>query len=83
MDLKFLDNIQLKSDNNFKSIRFGKNEIYLLKFIQYKERNFSAYVKQLIRNDLEEFICKNNSLSQEEIKNLVRKEIKKILDENK
>lgn len=71
MDLSFLDTVQLKSDNKEKSIKFNDNEEYLLKFIQYKNRAFSSYVKELIRRDLDEFAA--NRLSEEQIKSIARK----------
>lgn len=45
MDLEFLNDVELESTSPIKSIRFAENEMYLIKYIQFKERRFSDYVK--------------------------------------
>lgn len=71
MDLSFLNNVELKSNNKEKSIKFNDNEVYLLKFIEYKNRAFSSYVKELIRKDLDEFIA--NRLSEEQVERIAKR----------
>ena len=71
MDLSFLNNVELRSNNKEKSIKFNDNEVYLLKFIEYKNRAFSSYVKELIRKDLDEYIA--NRLSEEQVERIAKR----------
>lgn len=54
MDLEFLNDVELESTSPIKSIRFAENEMYLIKYIQFKERRFSDYVKELILQESRE-----------------------------
>ena len=71
MDLSFLNNVELRSNNKEKSIKFNDNEVYLLKFIEYKNRAFSSSVKELIRKDLDEFTA--NRLSEEQVERIAKR----------
>lgn len=71
MDLSFLNNVESRSNNKEKSIKFNDNEVYLLKFIEYKNRAFSSYVKELIRKDLDEFTA--NRLSEEQVERIAKR----------
>lgn len=72
MDLRFLEGVELESSNHIKSIRFAENEMYLVKYIQFKERKFSDYVKELILQDLEKYIALNNKLTKDDIIDIVK-----------
>lgn len=73
MDLEFLNDVELESTSPIKSIRFAENEMYLIKYIQFKERRFSDYVKELILQDLEKYIALNNKLTKNDIIEIVKK----------
>lgn len=75
MDLEFLNDVELESTSHIKSIRFAENEMYLIKYIQFKERRFSDYVKELILQDLEKYIALNNKLTKNDIIEIVKKVI--------
>lgn len=75
MDLEFLNDVELESTSSIKSIRFAENEMYLIKYIQFKERRFSDYVKELILQDLEKYIALNNKLTKNDIIGIVKKVI--------
>lgn len=80
MDLKFLDEIELKElegkEEIIKSVRFTKEEFYLLKYLHYKNKRFS-YVKNLIERDLQETIEPAvNNISKKDIKNLIKETLK-------
>lgn len=75
MDLEFLSDVELESTSPIKSIRFAENEMYLIKYIQFKERRFSDYVKELILQDLEKYIALNNKLTKNDIIEIVKKVI--------
>lgn len=75
MDLEFLNDVELESTSPIKSIRFAENEMYLIKYIQFKERRFSDYVKELILQDLEKYIALNNKLTKNDIIGIVKKVI--------
>ena len=75
MDLEFLNDVELESISTIKSIRFAENEMYLIKYIQFKERRFSDYVKELILQDLEKYIALNNKLTKNDIIEIVKKVI--------
>lgn len=75
MDLSFLDNIKLESENRVKSVRFSDSEMYLVKYIKFKERNFSEYVKELILQDIEKYIALNGVVSREEVIEIVKQVI--------
>ena len=47
--------------------------MYLLKYIQFKERKFSDYVKELILQDLEKYIALNAKLTKSDIIEIVKK----------
>ena len=49
--------------------------MYLIKYIQFKERRFSDYVKELILQDLEKYIALNNKLTKNDIIGIVKKVI--------
>ena len=72
MDLEFLNDVELESTSPIKSIRFAENEMYLIKYIQFKERRFSDYVKELILQDLEKYIALNNKLTKNDIIEIVK-----------
>ncbi len=72
MDLRFLEGVELESKSPIKSIRFAENEMYLIKYIQFKERKFSDYVKELILQDLEKYIALNNKLTKDDIIDIVK-----------
>ena len=80
MDLEFLNDVELESTSPIKSIRFAENEMYLIKYIQFKERRFSDYIKELILQDLEKYIALNNKLTKNDIieidKKVINTEIK-------
>lgn len=78
MDLSFLDNIKLESENRVKSVRFSESEMYLVKYIKFKERNFSEYVKELILQDIEKYIALNGVVSREEVIEIVKQVIKNM-----
>ena len=73
MDLEFLNDVELESTSPIKSIRFAENEMYLIKYIQFKERRFSDYVKELILQDLEKYIALNAKLTKSDIIEIVKK----------
>lgn len=73
MDLRFLDDVKLESNSHVKSIRFAENEMYLVKYIQFKERKFSDYVKELILQDLEKHIALNAKLTKSDIIEIIKK----------
>ena len=75
MDLEFLNDVELESTSPIKSIRFAENEMYLIKYIQFKERRFSDYVNELILQDLEKYIALNNKLTKNDIIEIVKKVI--------
>lgn len=80
MDLKFLDEIELKElegkEEIIKSVRFTKEEFYLLKYLHYKNKRFS-YVKNLIERDLQETVEPTvNNISKKDIKNLIKETLK-------
>lgn len=75
MDLEFLNDVELESTSPIKSIRFAENEMYLIKYIQFKERRFSDYVKELILQDLDKYIALNNKLTKNDIIEIVKKVI--------
>lgn len=72
MDLRFLEGVELELKSPIKSIRFAENEMYLIKYIQFKERKFSDYVKELILQDLEKYIALNNKLTKDDIIDIVK-----------
>lgn len=74
-DYDFLDKIELDSKSLVKAIRFSKDEVFLLKFIQYKRRKFSDYIKELIYRDLEKSIAVKHGLTEEEVLKIVNKVI--------
>ena len=75
MDLEFLNDVELESTSPIKSIRFAENEMYLIKYIQFKERRFSDYVKELILQELEKYIALNTKLTKNDIIEIVKKVI--------
>lgn len=75
MDLSFLEDVKLSSNSNIKSIRFAEDEMYLIKFIQFKERKFSDYVKELILQDLEKYIALNHNINRNDIIQIVKEVI--------
>ena len=72
MDLSFLDDVKLESNSHVKFIRFSENELYLIKYIKFKERKFSDYIKELILQDIERYIALNNKLTKSDIIEIVR-----------
>lgn len=72
MDLSFLDDVKLESNSHVKSIRFSENELYLIKYIKFKERKFSDYIKELILQDIERYIALNNKLTKSDIIEIVK-----------
>lgn len=71
----FLKEVELDSDNRSKTINFSKDEEYLLKFVKFKNRKFSEYVKSLMKKDVEDFAAKN--IDEDKIRRIVREEIKR------
>ena len=83
MDLEFLNDVELESTSPIKSIRFAENEMYLIKYIQFKERRFSDYVKELILQDLEKYIALNNKLTKNDIIEIVKKVINNEINKDR
>lgn len=79
MDLSFLDEIELKElegkDEIVKTVRFSKDEFYLLKYLHYKNKRFS-YIKELIENDLKGITPAASQISKSDIKNLIKETLK-------
>ncbi len=71
MNLSFLDEVKLDSNNTEKKVKFREDEIYLLKYIKFKDRKFSTFIKELIRRDLEDYEAKK--VSKEEIEKIAIK----------
>lgn len=81
MELGFLDDIDLQElegkDEIVKSVRFSKEEFYLLKYLQYKNKKFS-YVKDLIQKDLDETI--SPTISKGDIKQLIKESLREDVE---
>lgn len=79
MDLSFLDDIKLSEldgkDEIVKSVRFSKEDFYLLKYLQYKNKKFS-YVKELIVKDINNEFNSASSISKDDIKTLIKQTLK-------
>lgn len=79
MDLSFLDDIKLSEldgkDEIVKSVRFSKEDFYLLKYLQYKNKKFS-YVKELIVKDINNEFNASSSISKDDIKTLIKQTLK-------
>lgn len=70
VNLDFLNDIEI-DDVNAKGIRFNNNERYMIKFAAYKGLNFSAYVKQLINNDIKKHCMGTDGITKDKIKELI------------
>lgn len=85
MELTFLDNIEIEEElkgkeDTIKSIRFSKDEYYMLKYCKYKNKKFSVLVKELlnesIKNEGESF---SSDIDIAKIKEELKEELKKEL----
>lgn len=92
-DFPFLSKIELNNKNKnqiIKNIKFNEDEIILLKYIKYIDKNFGTYVKQLIESDIynklidtkdvsmvQESSKNNNNLDEEYLIKLIEKVIDK------
>lgn len=96
MDLTFLDKIEMEDlegkDEKIQPVRFNKDEFYMLKFINFKNKRFATYIKELIKKDIKEYLSSadNDVLSinleqlKEELKEELTEEIReKLLKELK
>ncbi|MGL5151239.1 MAG: hypothetical protein ACRC7N_11775 [Clostridium sp.] len=69
---KSIDEMVLDNESGIKTIRFADHELILLKFIKFKNRDFSGYVKELIHKEYDAFIEKrDNYVSKEELRSIV------------
>ena len=81
MDIEFLNGIELKElegkDEVVKSVRFAKEDFYLLKYLALNNKKFS-YVKELIERDragtLE--VPKQQTISKNDIKNMIKETLR-------
>ena len=78
MDLSFLDNINIESENKTKAIRFSEDEAYLLKFLKYQDMKFTDYIKMLIHQDLEKHVALRATINRDEIRKIIKMEMKKL-----
>lgn len=84
IDLSFLDEINLGEQVIIKSVRFNKDEHYLLKHIVYQNKRFATYIKELIERDI--VSCYDHSdteVNRKELEVLVREIIASELNGNK
>lgn len=90
MDLTFLDEIVLKEEvdgkeETVKSVRFSKDEFYMLKYCKFLNKKFSTFIKELINESINELENENKGLNinidaiKEQLKNEVKKELLKEL----
>lgn len=94
MDLTFLDKIEIEEEQKekeetVKSIRFSKDEFYMLKYCKFLNKKFSTFVKELINESIEEFQNENSSNKnlninlnaiKEQLKNELKQELLKELN---
>lgn len=94
-DFPFLGEVELNNRNEnqiIKNIKFNKEEMILLKYIKYIDKNFGTYVKQLIESDiysnlgdknvLQENKTVNTNLNEDYLMKLIEKVIDKKTNEN-
>ncbi|EGT0681984.1 MULTISPECIES: hypothetical protein [Clostridium] len=94
MDLTFLDKVEMEDlegkDEKIQPVRFNKDEFYMLKFVNFKNKRFATYIKELIEKDIKEYLSNtdntnitNSSLSidLEQLKEELKEEIKEELTE--
>lgn len=94
MDLTFLDKIEIEDlegkDEKIQPVRFNKDEFYMLKFINFKNKRFATYIKELIEKDIKEYLSNadntsitNSTLSidLDQLKEELKEEIKEELTE--
>ena len=94
MDLTFLDKVEMEDlegkDEKIQPVRFNKDEFYMLKFVNFKNKKFATYIKELIEKDIKEYLSNtdntnitNSSLSidLEQLKEELKEEIKEELTE--
>lgn len=89
MDLTFLDKIEIIEEKKgreeaVKSIRFSKDEFYMLKYCKFLNKKFSTLVKDLINESIIELqnegsVKKDISVDLSSIKDELKKELKKEL----
>ena len=77
-------------DEKIQPIRFNKDEFYMLKFINFKNKRFATYIKELIEKDIKEYLSKLDntgitnsvlSIDLEQLKEELKEEIKEELIE--
>lgn len=63
-EFPFLNDVKLKNKITngvvIKSIKFNEDELILLKYIEYINKSFGTYIKQLIERDIFENLRENN-----------------------
>ena len=82
MDLEFLNDLEMEElegkDEVIKSIRFSKEEFYMLKYCKHINKRFATYVKELMEQDI-----KNDSRGYdfdiEKLKQELKQELKEEL----
>lgn len=92
MDLSFLNNVVLGDligkDEKIQSVRFNKDEFYMLKFIAYRKKRFATYIKELIDKDIKNYLENNGeenesfgavNINLEELKKELKEELKEEL----
>lgn len=80
MDIEFLNGIELKElegkDEVVKSVRFAKEDFYLLKYLALNNKKFS-YVKELIERDLAGTLdVPATQISKTDIKNMIKETLR-------
>lgn len=81
MDLSFLDDINMteleNKDEIIKSIRFSKEEFYMLKYCKYLNKRFATFVKELIDSDITNTRIKEcNEIDIENLKRELKEELR-------
>ncbi|MBM7835629.1 hypothetical protein [Clostridium sardiniense] len=92
MDLTFLDKIEIEEEQKgkeetVKSIRFSKDEYYMLKYCKFLNKKFSTFIKELINESIvelknERIIEKDLDGIKEQLKNEIKQELLKELSVN-
>lgn len=82
MDLEFLDSIEMEElegkDEVIKSIRFSKDEFYMLKYCKHINKRFATYVKELMEQDIKND-SKGYDFDIEKLKQELKQELKEEL----
>ncbi|MGL5151790.1 MAG: hypothetical protein ACRC7N_14585 [Clostridium sp.] len=74
-----INKVTIDKTNIVKTIRFSEDEAHLLKYLIYRKRRFSEYLKELLHRDFEEFIKENDMYSsRDEIIEIVREEVNSL-----